>query len=83
MEKLLVDKDCLLEKFSGKGGWTYAEILEVQITSLLFLPYCALEVVHLIRKVRLHQNLEISKNREIWRFCCCFWGSLQKRRSFP
>lgn len=57
MEKLLVDKDCLLEKFSGKGGWTYAEILEVQITSLLFLPYCALEVVHLIQRYSFETNM--------------------------
>ena len=25
----LVNKECLLKKFSGKGGWTYAEIPEV------------------------------------------------------
>ncbi len=29
MEKLLVNKEYLLQKFSGKGGWTYAEIPEV------------------------------------------------------
>lgn len=29
MEKLLVDKEYLLHKFEGKGGWTYAEIPEV------------------------------------------------------
>ncbi len=29
MEKPLVDKDYLLEKFPGKGGWTYAAIPEV------------------------------------------------------
>ena len=28
-EKLLVDKIYLLEKFPGKGGWTYAEIPEI------------------------------------------------------
>jgi hypothetical protein len=28
-EQLLVDKDYLLKKFPGKGGWTYAEIPEV------------------------------------------------------
>lgn len=29
MEKPLVDKKCLLEKFPGKGGWTYAALPEV------------------------------------------------------
>lgn len=29
MEKPLVDKEYLLEKFPGKGGWTYAAIPEV------------------------------------------------------
>lgn len=29
MEKPLVDKEYLLQKFPGKGGWTYAEIPEV------------------------------------------------------
>lgn len=29
MSKPLVDKEYLLEKFSGKGGWTYAAIPEV------------------------------------------------------
>lgn len=29
MEELLVDKDYLLEKFQGKGGWTYAQIPEI------------------------------------------------------
>ena len=29
MEKPLVDEKYLLEKFQGKGGWTYAEIPEV------------------------------------------------------
>lgn len=57
MRKPLVDKDCLLEKFSGKGGWTYAEIPEVQITSLLFLPYCALGVVHLIQRYNFETNM--------------------------
>ncbi len=28
-EKPLVDKKCLLEKFPGKGGWTYAAIPEI------------------------------------------------------
>ncbi len=28
-EKPLVDKDYLLQKFPGKGGWTYAEIPEI------------------------------------------------------
>ncbi len=28
--KLLVDKKCLLKKFSGKGGWVYAEIPEIK-----------------------------------------------------
>ena len=30
MEKPLVDKEYLLEKFPGKGGWTYAQIPEVE-----------------------------------------------------
>ncbi|MEO8254756.1 MAG: YdeI/OmpD-associated family protein [Flavobacterium sp.] len=29
MEKPLVDKEYLLEKFSGKGGWTFAVIPEI------------------------------------------------------
>ena len=29
MEKPLVDKICLLEKFPGKGGWTYSSLPEV------------------------------------------------------
>jgi hypothetical protein len=29
MEKPLVDKICLLEKFPGKGGWTYSALPEV------------------------------------------------------
>lgn len=29
MEKPLVDKTCLLEKFPGKGGWTYTALPEV------------------------------------------------------
>jgi hypothetical protein len=29
MEKILLDKECLLEKFPGKGGWTYAALPEV------------------------------------------------------
>ncbi|MDL2282530.1 YdeI/OmpD-associated family protein [Parabacteroides sp. OttesenSCG-928-G06] len=36
MEKPLVDKQYLLEKFPGKGGWTYAEIPEVQIGNRAF-----------------------------------------------
>jgi hypothetical protein len=28
-EKLLVDREVLLQKFSSKGGWTYAELPEV------------------------------------------------------
>ena len=28
-EKPLVDKDYLLEKFQGKGGWTFAKIPEI------------------------------------------------------
>ena len=28
--KLLVDKNYLLQKFEGKGGWTYAEIPEIE-----------------------------------------------------
>lgn len=30
MEKPLVDKEYLLEKFPGKGGWTYALIPEIE-----------------------------------------------------
>lgn len=30
MEKPLVDKKFLLQKFPGKGGWTYAEIPEIK-----------------------------------------------------
>jgi len=30
MENILVDKVCLLEKFEGKGGWTYAQIPEIK-----------------------------------------------------
>ncbi|MCD8165296.1 MAG: YdeI/OmpD-associated family protein [Bacteroides sp.] len=29
MEKPLVDKICLLEKFPGKGGWTYTPLPEI------------------------------------------------------
>lgn len=29
MEKPLIDKEYVLQKFPGKGGWTYAEIPEV------------------------------------------------------
>ncbi len=28
-EKPAVDKECLMEKFSGKGGWTYVTIPEI------------------------------------------------------
>jgi len=28
--KLLVKKKCILKKFEGKGGWTYAELNEIQ-----------------------------------------------------
>lgn len=28
--KLLVKKNCILKKFEGKGGWTYAELNEIQ-----------------------------------------------------
>ena len=30
MEKPLIDNEYLLEKFSGKGGWTYAAIPEIK-----------------------------------------------------
>lgn len=36
MEKLLVDKQYLLEKFPGKGGWTFAEIPDIQIGNRAF-----------------------------------------------
>jgi hypothetical protein len=29
MEKPLIDKKYLLEKFQGKGGWTYASIPDI------------------------------------------------------
>jgi hypothetical protein len=29
MKTPLVDKDCLLKKFAGKGGWTYTDIEEI------------------------------------------------------
>ncbi len=29
MEKPLVQKDCILEKYPGKGGWTYVAIPEI------------------------------------------------------
>lgn len=35
-EKLLVDKDYLLQKFEGKGGWTYAEISEIPMPKTTF-----------------------------------------------
>lgn len=36
MEKPLVDKDYLLQKFEGKGGWTYAEIPEIPMPKTSF-----------------------------------------------
>ena len=36
MEKPLVDKQYLLEKFSGKSGWTYAEIPDIKIGNRAF-----------------------------------------------
>lgn len=30
-ENLLIDKKILLEKFSGKGGWTYARLPEINL----------------------------------------------------
>lgn len=36
MEKPLVDKDYLLQKFEGKGGWTYAEIPEILYYTVIF-----------------------------------------------
>ena len=36
MEKPLVDKDYLLLKFEGKGGWTYAEIPEIPMPKTSF-----------------------------------------------
>lgn len=30
MDNLLINKTCLLEKFPGKGGWTYARIPEIK-----------------------------------------------------
>lgn len=36
MEKPLVDKQYLLEKFPGKEGWTYAEIPDIQIGNRAF-----------------------------------------------
>ena len=30
MEKPLIDKNCLLEKFPGKGGWTFTKIPEIK-----------------------------------------------------
>lgn len=36
MDKLLVDKDYLLQKFESKGGWTYAEIPEVTMPKTSF-----------------------------------------------
>lgn len=36
MNKPLVDKQYLLEKFPGKSGWTYAEIPDIQIGNRAF-----------------------------------------------
>ncbi|WP_165045845.1 YdeI/OmpD-associated family protein [Dysgonomonas sp. ZJ709] len=36
IEKPLVDKDYLLQKFEGKGGWTYVEILEIPMPKTSF-----------------------------------------------
>lgn len=36
MEKPLVDKDYVLQKFEGKGGWTYAEIAEIPMPKTSF-----------------------------------------------
>lgn len=36
MEKPLVDKKYLLEKFPGKGGWTYTEIPEIPMGKASF-----------------------------------------------
>ena len=36
MEKPLVDKDYLLQKFEFKGGWTYAEIPEIPMSKTSF-----------------------------------------------
>lgn len=36
MGKLLVDKDYLLQKFEGKGGWTYVEIPEIPMPKTSF-----------------------------------------------
>lgn len=36
MERPLTDKDYLLQKFEGKGGWTYAEIPEIPMPKTSF-----------------------------------------------
>lgn len=36
METPLIDKQYLLERFPGKGGWTYAEIADIQIGNRAF-----------------------------------------------
>ncbi len=36
MEKPLVDKDYVLQKFEGKGGWTYVEISEIPMPKTSF-----------------------------------------------
>ncbi|PXV58937.1 bacteriocin resistance YdeI/OmpD-like protein [Dysgonomonas alginatilytica] len=35
-EKALVDKDYLLQKFEGKGGWTYVEIPDIPMPKTSF-----------------------------------------------
>lgn len=35
-EKLVVDKEYLLQKFEGKGGWTYVEIPEIPMPKTSF-----------------------------------------------
>jgi len=36
MEKPLINKDYLLQKFEGKGGWTYVEIPEIPMPKTTF-----------------------------------------------
>ncbi|GAB6123769.1 YdeI/OmpD-associated family protein [Dysgonomonas termitidis] len=36
VEKPLVNKDYILQKFEGKGGWTYAEITEIPMPKTAF-----------------------------------------------
>lgn len=35
-DKALVDKEYLLQRFQGKGGWTYAEIAEISRSDMPF-----------------------------------------------